>query len=361
MTENGVTANQALKASWTMDVFSNKATFETIELVTTKLAGDPSFLTVYKFVSPEFYYYGNFSKGELSDGMVASGICPNVVANTWCVDNTPLQDGSTYVIVVIDSLTKTAIGGVLEYLPISVYGNGSTNDTTGTQSELESSQVYIATADPDSVSFDNGYETGYVPMVNATAGAIFQYLPDGSYAWEITAENIHNPEAMQIRYFTDLAFQPVVVDLIPDKPFPIPPKTLPKEATLSGNITTQQLVDGLYAQTGLNWNGVNFNNTPSAFLLSITNTDNQTILGFIYDAFSAPPPPPVIKGGNGNVELQNNFSDTPYIAAAWLSFLFMLFNFIFALVAMRARKYEQRRKEVEAQLKVANEGKVVTS
>ena len=359
MTDQGLSGNQTLKVSWTFDVPSSKYEFTTLDMVTTKLPGDPVFLNLYNFTYYDFYYFGNFSHGELSDGMVWSGVCPpsGVVAETWCVDYTPLEDNSTYIVAVLDPVNNIAVGGQLKYMPISLYGNGSIG-TAGTESDLLSSIVYIATADPATVAFPDGYQNGYVPMVNASAGAIFQYLEaNDTYVWSVDMENVRNPEALQIRYFVDLNYQPLLFNLTPDTPYPVPPKRLGAESTVGGNFTTADIANSLYAQTGLSWTSTNFNNTPNEFMLVITNTDNQTMIGFIYNAFSAPPPRPVIKGGNGNVELQNDFSETPYVVAAWITFLFMLLNIVGGFAAVRAMKYDERKKELEQQLKIAEAAK----
>ena len=89
----------------------------------------------------------------------------------------------------------------------------------------------------------------------------------------------------------------------------------------------------------------------------LTLVDNSSILGFVYNANEAPPPRPVIKGGAGTVEAQNsNFTEVPYIIAAWVVFLFMILNLAYYSSAYRAQLYTARRAEVDKQLAAAQLG-----
>ena len=253
----------------------------------------------------------------------------------------------------IDPVNKTALGGVIQYRAILAYGNGSTNDTTGTESDLQSDVVYVATLNSDTISFDQGYQSGYEPAVNGSAVMLFQYLPDGNYSWEFTAVNMKQPKTMELRYFETLASQPFLLELHPDQPFPVPPaKDHSSGSTYTGNVSTQAITDNLYRATGLDWNTVNFNNTPNLFMVVVTQYDNTSILGFVYNAFEAPPPRPVIKGGQGTVENVSMWSATPYLVAAWVVYLFMVLNIVFFSSSFRALKYAERRKEMDKQLVV---------
>ena len=96
LADNGVTANQTLKVTFEVDFPDNKYPWESIALVTTTQPEAPIFFYMANYTPPnDFFVFGNFSYGELSDGMIAGGVCNNIVANAWCVDYTTIQNNST--------------------------------------------------------------------------------------------------------------------------------------------------------------------------------------------------------------------------------------------------------------------------
>lgn len=138
-----------------------------------------------------------------------------------------------YALTILDPVNKIAIGGVLEYRGILAFGNGSTDDTAGTSSELKSDIVYVATLDNVTVSFDHGYTSGYTPG-NASCVAILQYI-NQTYFWELSTQFERAPASIEIRFFETLAYQPLLLNLTPDEPFPVPPRHASKDAVFSGS------------------------------------------------------------------------------------------------------------------------------
>jgi hypothetical protein len=78
-------------------------------------------------------------------------------------------------------------------------------------------------------------------------------------------------------------------------PAAAPPRSPPLHPPRTADITTSEIETGL-AALGTTWAQTNFNTTPSTFIMTLYTADNRTLLGFVYDAFSAPPQLPVIKG-----------------------------------------------------------------
>lgn len=293
MTDNGITSNQTLKITYEVDFPSEKFVWQEVGLANTKLltgTGNPLFFSLVNFTEPTFFVNGNYSFGELPSSLVDAGLCPDAVANAFCTNLTAITDNSnsTYGMTIIDEANKIAVGGPITFLPILLYGNGS-NETAGTVSELQSEQIYVATLDDTAVGFPDGYTSGY-KAGKGNGVSLIQYLePNTTFLWEIDSENVSHPLKVELRYFVDLGYQPLVLDLHPDPPFPKPPHRAPEVATFNGSkccigrgsgcwkvyhcihqhmlhyiadFTLQSLVGNLSA-LGVNWADVNFNNTPN--------------------------------------------------------------------------------------------------
>lgn len=193
-----------------------------------------------------------------------------------------------YVLTIIDEARKIAIGGVLVYRKIAdaLDGTEENGNAAGTESSLISDLVYVAAMDNLTLAYNQGYESGFKPG-NFTGVSLLQYLADeDSYYWTIDADGVY-PRSVDIRLFVDLGSQPVVVTLEPDFPWPVPDVELPG-TTFSGSEccdllsrrgslrrTNPKLIEPLNAaipskylagnatRLGLDWNSLNFNNTPN--------------------------------------------------------------------------------------------------
>ena len=102
-----------------------------------------------------------------------------------------------------------------------------------------------------------------------------------------------------MRYFVDLGYQPVIMEIAVTPPFPVWPAQSAYESSYVAFIpgsTMQQAISSI----GLDPAVMNFNTTPSRFMLTLTDHYNSTIAGFIFNATEAPPPKPVIKGAAGH-------------------------------------------------------------
>lgn len=125
----------------------------------------------------------------------------------------------------LDEATKTALGSPLSYLSLVAFGDGILNDTDaeGTQSELKSDTVYVGTLGNSTVAFEQGFDSGYTPT-NGSAVAILQYLAasgeenNATFLWDVDTSFVPTPASLQLRYFVDLTYQPVVAELTPRKP-----------------------------------------------------------------------------------------------------------------------------------------------
>jgi hypothetical protein len=95
----------------------------------------------------------------------------------------PARLPCSYVVTILDEATKTAYGGPLISRTVAAYGNGSTSDTAGTESELVSNVVYVSSIDNQETSFAQGYTSGYKPG-NGTGVVLLQQL-DGNYLWSL--------------------------------------------------------------------------------------------------------------------------------------------------------------------------------
>jgi len=138
-----------------------------------------------------------------------------------------------YALTILDPTNNTAVGGVLQYYNVNQYGDGSTNDTAGTQSSLVSNEVYVATVDNSTVAFGHGYTNGYIP--GAGNGVfLFQHVND-TFQWEFTTQDIYTPNKLDLVLFETLGYQPTIIELTPDGGWPKPPKEASSEATFTGS------------------------------------------------------------------------------------------------------------------------------
>ena len=94
-----------------------------------------------------------------------------------------------YALMIFDEANKTAIGGPMLSRLVSVYGNGSLySEGTGTESELLSELLYVASLDNTTVAFQPGYTTQMVPG-NGTGVALIQQLPDDTMLWTLVTSS----------------------------------------------------------------------------------------------------------------------------------------------------------------------------
>ena len=169
----------------------------------------------------------------------------------------------SYCLVVVDSANHTANGAPMGAYLVSAFGNGSVFDGAGTDSELASEVVYVADMDNSTSSFTQGFQSGITPT-NGTGVALWQLLPDLSFLWSLdtasewTSQNgrmrhdlfrvvcgvvecsplaavINTPKSLQLRYFVSLDYQPVVIEMKPEPPFPKAPAVTEYESSYSGS------------------------------------------------------------------------------------------------------------------------------
>lgn len=139
-------------------------------------------------MGPTFFAYGNWSLNEIDNSLKANGL-----------DMSSLADNSTYMITVMDEGNATsppvAVGGVLISRPVAMYGNGSIGDSSGTESELVSDEVYVFTINNSTVTFTQGlggFTNGYQPAPGDGVG-IMQYV-NGTYTWNLESTGRSSPQ-----------------------------------------------------------------------------------------------------------------------------------------------------------------------
>ena len=303
-----------------------------------------------------------------------------------------------YVLTILNEAQKIAIGGVLVYRQIADALDGTEEDgnAAGTDSALISDLVYVGAMDNLTLAYAQGYESGLKPG-NFTGVSLMQYLADeDSYYWTIDADGVY-PRAVEIRYFVDLASQPVVVTLEPDYPWPVPDLE-PPGTTFSGSecrvlscryvlptlvdreelnqscldFSPQRSHQNTWSETrrGWAWTGTRSTSTTrqtcsecqprclSCFycanelslrlflsrpcsMLTLTNVEGFTALGFIFNSNIAPPAVPVVKSSSSEGAVSGS------AAAAWIVYIFMTLNIFAVFATIRAVKFARKRKEEE--------------
>lgn len=74
-------------------------------------------------------------------------------------------------------------------------------------------------------------------------------------------------------------------------------------------------------------------------MMTLTNVENKTALGFIFNSNIAPPAVPVIKSGASEGGASGS------VAAAWIVYIFMTVNIFAVFATIRAVKFAKKRKE----------------
>ena len=96
MNDNGITSNNTIKFTYSVDLPSETYQWESVALINTQRPGAPPYFYVANYTAPpSFFAYVNYSFGEVSDGLVGASLCPDPFAGAFCTNYVSMQDNTT--------------------------------------------------------------------------------------------------------------------------------------------------------------------------------------------------------------------------------------------------------------------------